>query len=177
MITTSIERRRATVMERQIFTSAMSRVPGPVTVVTTVDTSGRRWGFTSSSFGSLSLEPPLVQVCLDKKASTHPAFIAAGHYMVNMLTREQAGIARRFARSGIDRFAAGDMEPCELGLPGLPDPCARIACSMHSVISAGDHSILIGRVQAAYVGDHVPLVYCDRSYAYPATAELMAGAR
>jgi flavin reductase ActVB len=164
-------------MEHQIFTSAMSRVPGPVTVVTTVDASCRRWGFTSSSFGSVSLNPPLVLVCLDKKASTHPAFIAARHFMINVLTQDQEDIARRFARSGIDRFAAGDMEPCELGLPGLPDPCARIACSMHCVVSAGDHSILIGRVQATHVSDGTPLVYCDRSYAYPARAQLTAGVR
>jgi flavin reductase ActVB len=176
MITTQ-HKKGGALMEHQLFTSAMSQVPGPVTVVTTVDASGRRWGFTSSSFGSVSLEPPLVLVCLGKKASTHPAFIAARHYMVNVLTHEQEDIARRFARSGIDRFAAGDMQPCELGLPGLPDPCARIACSMHGVVSAGDHSILIGRVQATYVGDRVPLAYCARSYGYVARADLMAGSR
>jgi flavin reductase (DIM6/NTAB) family NADH-FMN oxidoreductase RutF len=164
-------------MDSQAFTSAMSRVPAPVTVVTTVDESGGRWGFTSSSFGSVSLDPPLVLVCLDKKASTHPAFIAARYFMVNILTQEQADIARRFARSGTDRFAADDMRPCELGLPGLHAPCARVACSMHSVVSAGDHSILIGRVEATYVGGRVPLVYCDRSYGYPVPAGLTAGAR
>jgi flavin reductase ActVB len=164
-------------MEHQMFTSVMSQVPGAVTVVTTVDASGRRWGFTSSSFGSVSLEPPLVLVCLDKKASTHRAFVTARHYMVSVLTRGQEDIARRFARSGIDRFAGGDMRPCELGLPGLPDACARVACSMHSVVSVGDHSILIGRVQATYVGDRAPLVYCDRSYGYVARADIMAGSR
>jgi flavin reductase ActVB len=150
------------------LTTAMSRVPGPVTIVTTVDTTGRRWGFTASSFSSVSLDPPLVLVCLDKKASTHAAFTATSRFLVNVLSREQAAIARMFATSGVDRFATGSMEPCELGLPGLPEPCARVACSMHSIVDAGDHSILIGRVEATHVGDRIPLVYCDRTFAYPA---------
>jgi flavin reductase ActVB len=164
-------------MERKMFTSAMSRVPGPVTVVTTVDTSGKHWGFTSSSFRSVSLNPPLILVCLDKKASTHAAFTTARRFLINVLTQEQAGIARRFAQSGIDRFAAGDMAPCEFGLPGLPEPCARVACSMHGVVNAGDHSIIIGCVEATHVSDRIPLVYYDRSYFYPACAELVAGVR
>jgi flavin reductase ActVB len=148
-----------------ILTSAMTRVPGPVTVVTTVDYAGKRWGFTANSFSSVSLDPPLVLVCLDKKASTHTAFTAASRFLINVLAQDQADIARMFATSGIDRFAPGDMEPCELGLPGLPEPCARVACHMHSIIDAGDHSILIGRVAATHVGDRAPLVYCNRSFA------------
>jgi flavin reductase ActVB len=158
--------------EQAVLTSAMSRVPGPVTVVTTVDPSGRCWGFTASSFSSVSLNPPLVLVCLDKKASTHASFTAASHFLINVLAQEQAGVARLFATSGVNRFATGDMAPCELGLPGLPEPCARLACSMHCIVDAGDHSILIGRVVAIYVGDRVPLVYCDRSFSYPASAQL-----
>lgn len=164
-------------MERTIFTSTMSRVPGPVTVVTTVDKSGRSWGFTANSFSSVSLNPPLILVCLDKKASTHAAFTSARHFLINVLTEKQVGVARRFAQSGVDRFAAGDMEPCELGLPGLPEPCARVACSMHGIVDAGDHSILIGRVEATHVSDQIPLVYYDRSFSFPAHAELMKSTR
>ncbi len=159
-------------MDARAFTTAMARVPGAVTVVTTVDGAGRRWGFTSSTFCSVSLDPPLVLVCLGKKASTHPAFAAAGYFMVNVLTEDQALVAQRFATSGIDRFAAGDMEACELGLPGLPESCARVACSLRTLIDSGDHSILIGEVQATHVGPHTPLVYVDRTYAYPAHSVL-----
>ncbi|MBR7831903.1 flavin reductase family protein [Actinospica durhamensis] len=154
-------------MDAKAFTAAMARVPGAVTVVTTVDGAGRRWGFTSSSFCSVSLDPPLVLVCLGKKASTHPAFAAARHFMVNVLTEDQALVAQRFATSGIDRFAAGDMQACELGLPGLPAPCARVACAARSLVDAGDHSILIGEVEAVHVGPHTPLVYVDRAYTCP----------
>jgi flavin reductase ActVB len=162
-------------MDDQDFTTAMARVAGPVTVVTTVDGAGRRWGFTSSSFGSVSLDPPLVLACLAARASTHAAFTAARHFLVNVLAQDQEDIARRFARSGTDRFAAGDMMACELGLPGLAAPCARIACALQAVLPAGDHSILLGRVLATRVcGGGQPLVYCDRSYASP--APLPAGA-
>ncbi|RFU86773.1 flavin reductase [Streptomyces triticagri] len=154
-------------MESSLLTRTMARVPGPVTVVTTVDGGGKPWGFTASSFSSVSLDPPLVLVCLDKGASTHSAFTTAEHFLVNVLAHEQDGVARRFATSGIDRFAAGDMETCELGLPGLPGTCVRVACAIHSVIDAGDHSILMGRVTETYVSDRIPLVYFNRSFSRP----------
>ncbi|MFI1355905.1 flavin reductase family protein [Streptomyces sp. NPDC020898] len=153
------------------LTRAMARVPGPVTVVTTIDGTGRRWGFTATSFSSLSLDPPLVLVCLNQSASTHRAFTTAGHFMVNLLAHGQDQVARRFARSGVDRFADGDMEPCELGLPGSPHACARVACALHSVEDGGDHSILVGRVLTTHVDDdRTPLVYYDRTFTHPASA-------
>ncbi|SCG69262.1 flavin reductase family protein [Micromonospora halophytica] len=146
------------------FTRAMARVPGPVTVVTTIDAAGQRWGFTASSFSSLSLSPPLVLICLDKAASTYEAFATTDRFMINVLRREQSAIALRFARSGVDRFADGDVVPLERGLPGIPEALVRVACSLHQVLDGGDHSILIGRVEATHVGDGAPLIYCDRGF-------------
>ncbi|MFF5144706.1 flavin reductase family protein [Streptomyces sp. NPDC013157] len=154
------------------FTRAMARVPGPVVVTTTVDDSGRRWGFTASSFVSLSLDPPLVTVSLDKKASTHPAFAVAGHFMVNVLAHDQSEIARRFATSGVDRFAAGDTEPLERGLPGIPRAVVRLACRMHEVVDGGDHSMLVGRVLDCVTShEREALVYVDRGFVRPAAPE------
>jgi flavin reductase ActVB len=150
------------------FTGAMSRVPAPVTVVTTIDATGARSGFTGSAFSSLSLEPPLVLICLGKSASAYAAFMAADHFMINILSSEQSDVALRFAKSGVDRFATGDMQPCELGLPGLPSAAARVACTVHDILDGGDHSILVGRVEEAYTGSLPPLVHCDRSFAHPA---------
>ncbi|MFE2102301.1 flavin reductase family protein [Streptomyces sp. NPDC059468] len=157
-------------MERTALTHAMARVPGPVTVVTTVDGTGKRWGFTANSFISVSLDPPLVLVCLNKTASTHEAFTSADRFLVNVLAHGQDVVARRFARSGVDRFAAGDMASCELGLPGSHGACARVACAMHSIVDAGDHSILVGRVVDTYAVDRTPLVYYNRAFAHPAAA-------
>ncbi|MER6271154.1 flavin reductase family protein [Streptomyces sp900105755] len=153
------------------LTHAMARVPGPVAVVTTVDGTGRRWGFTATSFSSLSLDPPLVLVCLDRAASTHGAFTSADRFLVSLLAHDQEQVALRFARSGTDRFAAGDMEPCELGLPGSPGACARVACALHAVLDGGDHSILVGRVLDTHVDDdRTPLVYHDRTFTHPASS-------
>jgi len=125
-------------MHPTLLRTVMARVPGPVTVVTTLDPRGRSWGFTANSFTSVSLDPPLVLVCVGKAASTHAAFVAARHFLVNVLSQDQAEVARHFATSGIDRFAAGQMRPCELGLPGLADACARLACVTHQTFEAGD---------------------------------------
>ncbi|MEV1065384.1 flavin reductase [Streptomyces sp. NPDC050263] len=150
------------------FTSAMARVPTPVTVVATYGPDGVPYGFTAGSFCSASLHPPLVLVCLDKGASTHPAFTTAERFLVSVLGRGQQRVARRFATSGIDRFAAGDLRPLELGLPGLPGAAARIACTLHSVLDAGDHTALLGRVERTFVGDRTPLVHVDRLFHRPA---------
>lgn len=147
------------------FTRAMARVPSPVVVTTTVDESGRRWGFTASSFVSLSLAPPLVTVSLGKKASTHAAFTVADHFMVNVLAHDQSDIAKRFATSGIDRFAGGDTVALERGLPGVPQAVVRLVCRMHDVVDGGDHSILVGRVlDCVTTAGREALVYVDRGF-------------
>ncbi|MER5809360.1 flavin reductase family protein [Streptomyces sp. NPDC002033] len=149
------------------FARVMAQVPAPVTVVTTVDATGRRWGFTASSFTSLSLDPPLVLVCPAKTASCHEAFVTGTRFLVNVLAADQADIAGHFARSGADKFAGTPMRPCELGLPGLPDATARIACTLYDVLDGGDHSILVGRVEAVHAGGADPLVYHDRQFTRP----------
>lgn len=159
------------------FVRTMARVPTPVTVVTTVDTDGRRWGFTASSFSSLSVDPPLILVCPAKTASCHGAFVSAGRFLVNVLSAGQSEIASHFARSGHDKFADSAMAPCESGLPGLPDATARIACALHAVVDGGDHSILVGRVESVAVGDREPLVYYNRAFTRPASDPALARAR
>jgi flavin reductase ActVB len=149
------------------FTAAMSHVASPVAVVTTADDTGRRWGFTASSFCSLSLDPPLVLVCLAKTAGSHHAFTAGGTFIVNVLAEDHAEVARHFAVPGADKFAAGRMIPCELGLPGLGDALVRLVCDKHAVLDGGDHSILLGRVDATSVLDRTPLIYHNRSFTRP----------
>ncbi|MFB7233050.1 flavin reductase family protein [Streptomyces fimicarius] len=156
------------------FARTMAHVPTPVTVVTTVDPSGRRWGFTASSFTSLSLDPPLVLVCPAKSASCYEAFVFADRFLVNVLASDQAGIAAVFARSGADKFAETPMEPCEAGLPGLRGATARLSCRLEDVLDGGDHSILIGRVEEVSVRDAEPLVYYNRAFARPASSPALA---
>lgn len=150
------------------FRDAMAAVPSPVAVATTVDVSGRRWGFTGSSFSALSADPPLILICLNRSASTHTAFTGCDRFMVNVLAEGHEDVARRFAAPGIDRFAAGDMTECEAGLPGLPEAVTRLACILHSVLDGGDHSILVGRVEHTFASPRAPLIYCGRTYTRPA---------
>ncbi|MCQ4081073.1 flavin reductase family protein [Streptomyces sp. RB6PN25] len=142
----------------------MAAVPAPVTIATTIDRQGKRWGFTGSSFTSLSANPPMVMICLSKTASTHAAFTGCAQFMVNVLADNHGHIARRFAAPRIDRFSAGDMGDCEAGLPGLPDAVVRLVCALHQVLDGGDHSILVGRVEQAVTTGGEPLVYCGRTF-------------
>ncbi|MFJ3883267.1 flavin reductase family protein [Streptomyces sp. NPDC090077] len=162
------------------FARTMAHVPTPVTVVTTVDAAGRRLGFTAGSFTSLSLDPPLVLVCLAKKASCHEGFVHSRRFLVNVLAADQADVAGAFARSGhsgLDKFAGTPMQPLEHGLPGLTDATARIVCALHDVLDGGDHSILVGRMESAEVSGAEPLVYHNRRFTRPgSTAELLSSA-
>ncbi|WP_017539647.1 flavin reductase family protein [Nocardiopsis halophila] len=155
-------------MDPSDFTRGMAAVPGPVTVATTVTGAGARSGFTASSFVSVSLDPPLVLLCIDQGASTYQAFADADRFLVNVLAEGQEAVALRFATSGIDRFAAGDMRPCEGGLPGLPEAALRVSCTRHALVGAGDHGILVGRVEEIRDGRRPPLVYHRRSFTRPA---------
>lgn len=160
------------------FKRTMASVPSPVSVVTTVDpVAGGQFGFTASSLTSLSVDPPLVLVCLARGAGCHPVFVRTPAFLVSVLAAEHDEVARRFAGAGTDKFAGGDMVPCELGLPGMVDAAARLACITHAVLDGGDHSILVGRVEAAYCGAQEPLVYHRREFTKPAPLPLTAGAR
>lgn len=154
------------------FTRAMSRVPAPVAVVTTVTPDGRSWGFTASSFCSLSLDPPLILLCLARQAESHSAFTLAGTFLVNVLAAEHAPVALHFARRSRRKVATSGFVPSEHGLPGLPEAAARIACTKHSVLDGGDHSIIVGLVESTHVSDRVPLSYCDRAFARPTPLHL-----
>jgi flavin reductase ActVB len=149
----------------QALKDAMARVPGPVTIVTTVDDRGGRWGFTASSMCSLSLNPPLLLVCIDKASASYPAFMNTPAFLVNVLSVDQAELAASFGRiSGPAKFAGSGMIRCERGLPGLQAATVRIACTMHAILNGGDHSILVGQVVKSVTGGSEPLVYCGRQF-------------
>ncbi|MFF4324870.1 flavin reductase family protein [Streptomyces sp. NPDC001568] len=161
-------------LEPTDYVSTMAQVPTPVTIVTTLDADGRPWGFTAGSFTSLSLDPPLVLVCPAKTASCHQAFTTGDRFLINVLATQHTDIATHFARSGHDKFTNSGMQPSELGLPGLPDATARIACTLHTVLDGGDHSILIGHVEAVSHTHDTPLVYHNRNYTQPAHTKTLA---
>ena len=99
------------------FRDAMATFPTGVTITTTIDADGRWWGFTASSFCSLSADPPLVLVCLAKSAECHSAFMTGTSFAVHIVQSDQADLAKVFATRGADKFAAS---PFELSTRGLP---------------------------------------------------------
>jgi flavin reductase (DIM6/NTAB) family NADH-FMN oxidoreductase RutF len=117
-----------------------------VAVATTLDAAGNPKGFTANSFTSVSLDPPLVLVCVDRAASCYPAFAGASHFGINILCEAQQHISRTFASKSPDKFADMPWISGITGSPIFPDSTAWLDCELHDRVEAGDHLIVIGRV-------------------------------
>jgi flavin reductase (DIM6/NTAB) family NADH-FMN oxidoreductase RutF len=146
------------------FRTALRNYAAGVTVVTTRDRDGRPSGLTASAFTAVSLDPPLVLVCVDHTATAHPAFRAHGRFAVNVLRREQEAVSRRFAESGGDKFRGVPYHEGRTGLPLLDGALATLECRLVEAHEAGDHTIFVGEVEAAAVSGGRPLVYFHGGY-------------
>jgi flavin reductase (DIM6/NTAB) family NADH-FMN oxidoreductase RutF/pimeloyl-ACP methyl ester carboxylesterase len=136
-----------------------------VTVVTTLDPAGHPVGLTANSFTSVSLEPPLLLVCLATSAGSLPAFRAGSHFAVNVLHNGQQPVSGRFATKGEDRFAATPWEAWDSGVPIIRHSLACFECARDAVYDAGDHVILVGRVQRVrFEPRRDPLLYFRGKY-------------
>ncbi|MGC5344424.1 flavin reductase family protein [Streptomyces sp. DT24] len=122
-----------------------------VTVVTSIDRGGPA-GFTCQSFSALSLDPPLVLVCVRKESATWPGIRRSGRFAVSVLAADQRSIGDRFARSGIDRFAGTEWRPSPAGLPLISGALAWIECSVTDEIDAGDHTVVVAAVTGLETG-------------------------
>ena len=146
------------------FRNALRSFAAGVTVVTTRDPEGHPSGLTASAFTSVSLEPPLVLVCVDHGATAHPDFRACGRFAVNVLRREQEALSRQFAASGGDKFRGVPHHDGKSGLPLLDGALATLECRLVDAHEAGDHTIFIGEVEVASVAGGRPLVYFHGAY-------------
>lgn len=145
------------------FKLAMSHFASGVTVVTT-EHAGSRYGMTVASFASLSLDPPLVLVCIEKGVKTHDALAAAGHFGVSILAHRQADISNRFASKSDDKFSGVSVRAGELGSPLIEGAICTIECRVHGQLPGGDHTIFIGEVVDAQTSDDAPLIYYRSGY-------------
>ena len=151
----------------ELFRAAMTRFASGVTIVTTADEDGRRWGFTGSAFSSLSLDPPLVLVCLAVSADSHSVFTSAPGFIVNVLGAEHEELALRFATKGIDKFESEGWRPGLVdGLPVLSDALVSLKCVTETQYEGGDHTILVGRVEYVRMRgqDVTPALHYDRRF-------------
>jgi flavin reductase len=149
------------------FVAAMGRAATGVSVVTTDGPMGR-FGLTVSAVSSVSAEPPLVLVCVNRKSPAVAAVEGNGVFAVNLLAAEHRAYAETF--SGRPRegrpfdFANHDWREGETGLPLVRDATAAFECVVHDQLDDGTHRIFIGRVVAAHSGAADPLVYCNRAF-------------
>lgn len=147
-----------------------------VTVVTAHDPAGNPIGFTANSFTSVSLDPPLLLVCLSNTSSNYAALTKAKGFAVNVLSESQKNISNTFARPVEDRFSACGWQNGPHGSPVLDDVSAWFDCSTHNLVEAGDHVILIGQVEAFDTSTSPGLGYVRGAYVTAAReAELLSG--
>ncbi len=135
-----------------------------VTVITTKLDDGTLLGFTANSFSSVSLEPPLVTVCIAASAAGIEGWRQTTRFAVNILSDEQQEISSHFARRGIDKFADTTWQPSRLGNPLLENTVAWFDCRMHQVIPMGDHDILVGRIEFFDHTTRSPLGFVGGAY-------------
>jgi len=131
-----------------------------VTIVTTSAPDGL-FGCTANAVASLSLEPPLMLVCLDRAASTHPRMLAARSFAINVIRAgdENEALARAFAATSDDKFSGVPHQAGTTGAPILDAALAWLECELDRTYEGGDHTIFVGRVVDATVRDGEPLVF------------------
>lgn len=129
-----------------------------VTVVTTMDGDLPR-GLAVNAFCSISLEPPLVMVCVQTTSSTYPALLRAEHLGINILAADQTGVAGVFASKAADKFAELDWTPAAHGSPLLDGAAARVEVEIGERLRASTHTAFLGRIVQAEHRDTDPLVY------------------
>ena len=148
------------------FRSVLGRFASGITVVTAIDGLGRDVGMTVSAFCSVSLDPPLVQACVDRAASMFDALQDAAFFGVNVLGSDQEALSRRFAQvDSSHRFDGIGYSRGENGIVLLDDALAHLECRMVSRFPAGDHMLFVGEVERAVARDARPLLYYRGGYA------------
>ena len=135
-----------------------------VTVVTTRQDDGMPRGFTANSFSSVSLDPPLLLVCIAKTAHSRDAFVSAEHFAVNILADDQKEVSGLFASRSPDKFKLSKWHSGPQDMPLLNGALACFTCARHRLVDAGDHLVLIGRVLTHHSRDGQPLGFFRGAY-------------
>jgi flavin reductase (DIM6/NTAB) family NADH-FMN oxidoreductase RutF len=152
----------------QLFRDIMACFPTGVAIVTARETDERPRGLTLSAFCPVSLEPPLVLVCIDKASNTLPALRASGGFTVNFLAGGREHLAVLYASKADEKFEgiAWSLPETAEGGPVLHEDCAAYAvCITRQAIEAGDHWVFIGEVcEGAAIAGRLPLVYHRRAF-------------
>ncbi len=151
-------------IEKNELRRVMGHFATGVTVITTLRKSGELHGLTANAFTSVSLVPPLVLVCVDKKAESYPCFDESKVFTVNLLAADQEAISRRFAVSGGEKFQGIAYRDGANGAPILEGTLGYIECRVTTAVDGGDHTIYLGEVEQAETREAKPLLFFRGGY-------------
>lgn len=151
-------------IDRTELRRVMGHFATGVAVVTTRDVDGKPYGLTANALCSVSLDPPMLLVCVDKRAESHPAFARAGVFAINILGHGHEELSRRFAVSGGDKFGEVSHRDGRTGVPVLDDVLGVIECRVVAAHDAGDHTIYLGEIEHLEATDGDPLLFFRGKY-------------
>jgi 3-hydroxy-9,10-secoandrosta-1,3,5(10)-triene-9,17-dione monooxygenase reductase component len=152
------------VIDPQELRRVMGHFATGVTVITTKDKDGAPNGLTANAFLSLSLDPPLVLISVDKSAQCYSCFECGNHFTVNFLSEEQEAISRRFATKGIDKFAGLQWHEGTNGAAILEGALGYVECEIRQCLDGGDHTIVVGEILKAHASGERPLLFFKGKY-------------
>ena len=145
-------------VDREVFRNVIGHFASGVTVITT-RYEGVNYGLTASAVSSLSLDPPMILVCINKRTGTPKIISTAKVFVVNILREDQQAIARQFATPHPDKFREIPITFGELGVPLLSTMLATIECRVVGEVTGGTHAVFLAEVQAAHAEEGMPLAY------------------
>ena len=150
--------------DRRAIRDAFGCFATGVTIVTTRQDDGTPRGFTANSFTSVSLDPPLLLVCIAKQAHSCPVFTSADHFAVNVLSEDQKALSNLFASRAEDKFQQANWKSGFADMPIFADSLANFVCSRENVVDAGDHIVLLGQILDHTSQAGQPLGYLRGNY-------------
>ncbi len=150
--------------DSQKFKSLLGCFATGVTVATTLDAGGGRSGMTASAVAAVSLDPPLLLLCVDRNAKFHAAVEAGRGFALNVLASDQERISKIFADSCRDPFAEVEFASKDGGFPLLDGVVAHIQCALWGSHQAGDHTVFFGTVTGGQIFDRPPLLHYRGRY-------------
>lgn len=151
--------------DQREYRNALGRFATGVAIATALDSEGEPLGMTINSFGSVSLEPPLVLWCLDREARSRDGFRTCRAFAINVLGEGEEAFSERFAEPGSEKWRGLRTAVWETGCPILPRAIAVFECRTREVLGSGDHEILLGEVvRYSYLPEARPLVFFEGGY-------------
>ncbi|MBX7170326.1 MAG: flavin reductase family protein [Pyrinomonadaceae bacterium] len=146
------------------FRASLGRFASGVTVITTKDSNAHLHGLTVSAFCSVSMNPPLILICIQKTTGSHHAFEQAKCFVVNILEESQQDVSNHFASHLDDKFTGQNYHLSEHGLPILDNCLVNLECNLKNSYDGGDHTIFVGEIENAKFSDGKPLTYFHGKY-------------